>query len=91
MWIATAVESVARAAWNGDQLVAVTHRTYRITWPSNVQPEFDRQNTSREVFSLGSDGRLFVDRTVIIDPLPGGTPMRLETPTSSKCSYRRAP
>jgi hypothetical protein len=91
MWIATAVESVARAAWNGDQLIVVTHRTYRITWPSNVPPEFDRQNTFREVFSLGSDGRILVDRTAIIDPLPGGTTRRLETPTSWNCSYRRAP
>src|SRR5687767_11008239 len=40
-WIATAVASVSRAAWNGNQLVVVTHRTMSITWPSRMADAFE--------------------------------------------------
>ena len=90
-WIATAVASVARAAWNGDQLIIVTHRTMRMTWPSKMPAEFDRQWTFREALSLDANGHLVIDRVVIIDPLPEATPARLEFPTSWKCTYKKAP
>ena len=89
-WIGTAVSSVSRAEWNGDQLVVVTHRTMTFTWPINVPPEFERQITTREALSLNASGRLVIDRTVIVDPLPGGTSVRLDLPTSWTCTYRKA-
>jgi hypothetical protein len=89
-WIATTVASVARAAWNGDQLIIVTHRTTKITWPSQMPAEFDRQQTFREALSLDANGHMVVDRIAIVDPLPGGTTARLDVPTSWTCTYKKA-
>lgn len=90
-WIATTVASVAHASWNGDQLIIVTHTTMRITWPSQMPDEFDRQHTFRDALSLDASGHLVIDRVAIIDPLPGGTTVRLNfPPTSRKCTYKKA-
>ncbi len=89
-WIATTAESVARAAWNGDELIVVTHHLIKVTWPSNTPPEFDRQQTFRDALSLDAKGQMVIDRIAVIDPLPGGTTRRLEVPTSGTCSYRKA-
>ena len=89
-WIATTAESVSRAAWNGDQLIVVTHRLMKFTWPSNTPPEFDWQQTFRDALSLDANGQLVIDRIAVIDPLPGGTTRRLEVPTTGTCRYRKA-
>jgi hypothetical protein len=88
-WIATTVASVARAAWNGDRLVVVTHYTMKMTWPSQMPGEFERENTFRETFALDADGRLVIEKVAVIDPLPGGTTARLDFPTSWTCTYKK--
>jgi hypothetical protein len=82
--------SVARAAWNGDQFVIVTHATMTMTWPSHVPDEFDRETTSRDVYSFNEAGQLMVERRIVVDPLPGGTPRRIDLPDSWTCVYARA-
>ena len=86
-WIATTVGSVARAAWNGHQLVIVTHRTMKVTWPAMMQGEFEREQTIREALSLDASGHLVVDHAVIVDPLPGGSTKQLDSPLSWTCTY----
>ena len=89
MWIATTVASVARAAWNGDRLVVVTHYTLKMTWPSQMPGEFERENTFKETFALDADGRLVIETVTVIDPLPRGTAARLDFPTSWTCTYNK--
>lgn len=86
-WIATTVGSVTRAAWNGHQLVIVTHRTMKVTWPSMMRGEFEREQTIREALSLDASGHLVVDRAVIVDPLPGWSTKQLDFPLSWTCTY----
>jgi hypothetical protein len=87
---ATLVASVARAAWNGDQLVIVVHSTMQVTWPSQWPAEIDQEITTREAVSLDANGHLVVDRIVIVDPLPFRTPKRLDLPMSWKRIYKKA-
>jgi hypothetical protein len=81
--------SVARAAWNGDRFVVVTHTTMAGTWPEQMPGTFDREFTSRTTYS-SDGGRLLVEQLNIIDPLPGGTERHLTLPDSSTCTYERA-
>ena len=89
-WIGHATGRVSRAAWNGDQFVIVTHSTMRMTMPSMLPDAFDRLNTSREIFALNANGDLMIDVVSITDPLPGGTPSRMNLPWSWTCTYKRA-
>lgn len=89
VWHATTVAAVSRAAWNGNQLVVVTHRTMKVTW-TKTPTEFEWQQTFREALSLDANGHLVVDRAVIVDPLPGGSPTRLDLPTAWTCTYTKA-
>jgi hypothetical protein len=82
--------SVARAAWNGDRFVIVTHSTMTFTWPSQVSGEFERETTSEETYSSPAGGQLIVDHRVVVDPLPGGTARRIDVPDSWTCAYTRA-
>ena len=88
----TAVAGVTRAGWNGDQLIAVFHRTMKLTWAGHTPPEFERLWTYRDAISLDDQGQLLIDHLAIIDPLPGdGLPKRMELPTSWTCRYRKEP
>ena len=89
-WIGHATGSVSRAAWNGDQFVIVTHRTMRMTWPRMMPDAFDRLTTTREILALHANGGLTIDIVSIVDPLPGGTPSRMDFPWSWTCAYKRA-
>jgi hypothetical protein len=89
-WIANAAGSVSRAAWNGDQFVIVTHHTVRMTMPQAMRDAFERQNTFRETYALDAKRQMVVDTVAIIDPLPGGTPMRMNLPNAWTCRYARA-
>jgi hypothetical protein len=81
---------VSRAAWTGDRLVIVTHRTVTMSWPDRLPVEFERQHTFRETMALDG-GELVVDHLAISDPLPGGTAKRIDGPPSSwSCRYRKA-
>src|SRR5689334_18268518 len=46
--------SLARAAWNGQQFVVVTHSTMTMTWPSQTSQEFERETTRKEMYSVNS-------------------------------------
>jgi hypothetical protein len=89
-YVANKTRSVARAAWNGDQFVVVTHITMTMTWPSQLPGEFDREVVTKETYSLDNAGQLIVKRQVIQDPLPGGSTESLNLPDSSICAYTRA-
>jgi hypothetical protein len=82
--------SVARAAWNGNQFVVITHTTMTITWPSQMSGEFERETTGKDTYSSDAEGQLFVERRVVVDPLPGGTERRMEIPESWTCAYTKA-
>ena len=81
--------SIARAAWNGDRFVVVVHSTMTMTWPSQVPGEFDRETVSRATYFRDTAGRLIVEHRVIVDPLPGGAPRRIDVPDSWTCAYKR--
>src|SRR4051812_25061568 len=89
-WTVNTVRSVARAAWNGDRLVTVTHDESRMIWPGNGPGEFDLENTFRRTFSLDASDRLVLEHLVIFDPYPGGSTRRLELPDSWKCAYAKS-
>jgi hypothetical protein len=80
---------VARAAWDGDRFVVVTHITMTTTWPSQQPGSFDRDWTYKDSYSLGDAGSLIVDRRVILDPMPGGSPRRIDLPDTWSCAYAR--
>jgi hypothetical protein len=80
---------VARAAWNGDQFVVVTHATMTMTWPNRLPGEFDRETTAKAVYSFSEAGQLVVEHIVLIDPLPGGSTRRLDLPDSWTCAYAK--
>jgi hypothetical protein len=82
--------SMARAAWNGDQFVVITHTTMTITWPSQMSGEFEREMTGKDTYSSNAEGQLIVERRIIVDPLPGGTKRRMEIPESWTCAYTKA-
>lgn len=88
---ATLVASVARAAWNGDQLIIVTHSTMKVTSPSQWPAALDRENTVREALSLDANGHLIFERVIIEDPLPWETTMRVDLPISWNGIYKKAP
>ena len=90
-WIAKMIQSVARAGWNGDRLVAVRHDTMKMWWPGNGPGEFNLQNTFRETMSLDAGSRLVVDNLAIMDPYPGGSPVRVDLPLpdSWNCIYTK--
>lgn len=88
-WIADAAGSVSRAAWNGDQFVIVTHNTVRVTMPQMMPDPFERLNTLRQILYLNAGGGLTIDIVSIVDPLPGGTPRRMDLPWSWTCRYTR--
>jgi hypothetical protein len=80
---------VARAVWNGDQFVVVTHHRMTMTWPSQLPGEFERETTSTEKYSLNEAGQLVVERRVLIDPLPAALPRRVDVPDSWTCVYAK--
>jgi hypothetical protein len=80
---------VARAAWNGDQFVVVTHHRMTMTWPSQLPGEFERETTIKEVYSFDQAGRLVIERRVFVDPLPGGSARRVDVPDSWTCVYTK--
>jgi hypothetical protein len=88
--IANAVERVSRAAWNGDQFVIVSHSRVSMTWPRMMPDAFERLNTLRQILALNANGGLTIDMVSIIDPLPGGTPRRMDLPWSWTCRYTKA-
>jgi hypothetical protein len=61
-----------------------------MTWPGQLPGEFERETTSREVYSFNEAGQLVVERRVLVDPLPGGLPRRIDVPDSWTCAYAKA-
>ena len=82
--------SVARAAWNGDQFVVVTHTTMTMTWPSQLPGEFERETTTRDSYSSNDRGQLIAEHRIVVDPLPGGAERRIDLPDSWTCTYTRS-
>ena len=89
-WTVNTMGSVTRAAWNGDQFVAVTHTAAKMVWPGKGRGEFDLENTFRRTFSLDASGHLVIEHLAILDPYPGGSTRRAELPNSWKCTYARS-
>ncbi len=78
-----------RAAWQGDQLVVVTHNTIRDHRPRHTPADFDSEQTTRLALSLDSDGTLIAERIIIADP-DSDSALRTNLPGVMKTVYRKA-
>jgi len=88
-WDGHLTRYVARAGWNGDKFVIVTHSTMTMTWPSQMPGAFDRETTSKAVYAFNEAGQLVIDYPELADPLPGGPPVHFEMPDSWTCIYAK--
>ena len=89
-WEGHATRFVSRAAWNGDQFVIATHSTMKMTWPSQMPGEFDRETATKAVYAYNEAGQLVIEHLVLTDPMPGGLPKRIDLPDSWTCTYVKA-
>ena len=79
----------SRAAWQGDQLVVVTHSLMRNNNPKHVPTGFDSEQTVRLSLSFDDTGLLIAEQIIIADP-DLDSPIRIEFPSVVKAVYKKA-
>jgi hypothetical protein len=84
----TTLESIHRAAWTANQLVIVTHNTYRLTVNWGQPVTVTLRQTVWWALALQGDGTLGVNSLIASDPLPGGPQQNLPVAVSS--IYRKS-
>jgi hypothetical protein len=84
----TALESIHRATWTGNQLVITTRNTYRLSSNWGLPVLVTLRQTVWKTLALLGDGTLGVDSLIVSDPLPGGPPQN--EPVALSSVYRRS-
>ncbi len=82
--------STSRASWMGDELIIVTHNMSTVRFPGHTPSDFQAEQTVRLALALDADARLIAERTIIADPLPFDTAIRIDPPSVFKTAYRKA-